>query len=731
MMVKLSERITPDDFKKELSVGWTLAPFPELSAQSTSDEKAESDGDAQSLASACFSSDVETIFNAQMTATRIQVWKWAVVCSGVTFVGVGLAKLIFPELNLTGQPSTVYDSDAVGPYGLFQLGIALAIQFFKDFLLNYHNAVWYTNEFLILLFICQNTWVNYRYYYTIDAGPTMGQVTRNLGFSCLMPPIIAFLMGTRFSILLCVTCNLMITCNSAHSGYANNFWTFQGHVLILSLTYFICGARRQSFIKNLKLHCTAARLLIFQNLERIGLKNKFELDSAEKMRAYQKIVAATAHDLRTASSALLSGCSVLTTLSNFAQVRGEERKKELSVIANMSAMAKYCSQFLEGMTLSSRLLDGSAVPINLGSIDVRELLEESIAVARLACSGSDSVDHGSTLPQGLSAHIYSDSLCLSRNLLNFLSNASKHTRKGSITVNVTLRYPTLDDRNEKPIMIEFAVTDTGKKIPEEVKSTLFEPFVSHDGSTGLGLFVVKIQSAALGGSCGVRDNPTTNGSEFYFSIPYVTSEEQLNAYRERLDSHKSNNVTTHVGDNLNPGAKKVFVEEDVGEADKKRESSSRPGDIRGRTILLIDDTSSLLNVVCEELTNVGYVVTKGHGAHEGLELMKAHKYGLVLVDIKMPNQNGDEVVAGFRHWEKFNRSKEHLQTIYALTAYTNDEVLCRCHEAGMSGVIRKPLQVLMLADLTRHVASDTVWLAPLAASAIEPAADLEQRRRAH
>ena len=134
MMVKLSERITPDDFKKELSVGWTLAPFPELSAQSTSDEKAESDGDAQSLASACFSSDVETIFNAQMTATRIQVWKWAVVCSGVTFVGVGLAKLIFPELNLTGQPSTVYDSDAVGPYGLFQLGIALAIQFFKDFL---------------------------------------------------------------------------------------------------------------------------------------------------------------------------------------------------------------------------------------------------------------------------------------------------------------------------------------------------------------------------------------------------------------------------------------------------------------------------------------------------------------------------------------------------------------------------------------------------------------------
>lgn len=526
----------------------------------------------------------------------------------------------------------------------------------------------------------------------------MSQSTRHIGFMCLMPFAISFLMGSRFSIVVCISGNVAIILGSEHSSFANDFWVIAGHGMILTFTYFALRGQREGFIKNLE-------LLIFQNLEKVSLKQRLELDAAEKMRAYQKVVAATAHDLRTASAALLSGCTVLKTLGNFAQARGEERKKELSVIVNMSAMANFCSQFLEGMTLSSRLLDGSAVPIRLERIDVRELIEESIAVARLACSGSNSVDHGSTLPQDLSPFVYSDSLCLSRNLLNFLSNASKHTRKGSINVNITLHHPTKYDPNE-PAMIEFAVCDTGNKVPEQAKSSIFKPFVSMDGSTGLGLFVVKFQSDALGGSCGVRDNPTESGSEFWFRIPYLTSEEQMKEHQQRMQSSS----VTHMAYDLSPGAKKVFVEGAENEEERKRVSSSSPGNNDDRTILLIDDTSSLLDLVCEELAHSGYSVTKGLGAQDGLELMKARTYSLVLIDIKMPYQNGDEIVAGFRHWEKFNRSKEQLQTIYAVTSYTSDEVQRRCQESGMSGVIRKPLQVHMLAGLTQNLPTQDTCL---------------------
>lgn len=523
-------------------------------------------------------------------------------------------------------------------------------------------------------------------YHAADAAPSMNQATRHVGFMCLMPFAISFLMGSRFMILFCVTGNLYIVCGSTYSDVANDLWVIVGHFLVLTLTYLAYRSQRESFIKNLELR-------IFQNLEKRGLK-KEKLDATEKMRAYQKVVAATAHDLRTASAALLSGCSVLTTLSNFAQTRGEARTKELAVIVNMSAMAKFCSQFLEGMKLSSRLLDGSAVPITLERIDVRDLLEESIAVARLACSGSTMVKHNTILPQDWSGIIYSDSLCMSRNLLNFLSNASKHTHKGSIDAIVTLHHPKRNNLNELT-MIEFAVRDTGNKVPQEAKSTIFQPFVSMDGSTGLGLFVVKIQSDALGGSCGVRDNPVTNGSEFWFRIPYLSSEEQMQQHQRKM---QNSNVTRFEYD-LSPGAKKVFVEEGVGEEERKRVTSGSAGKSSDPNILLIDDTRSLMDVVCAELTNAGYVVTQGLGAQDGLECMKAKTYDLVLVDIKMPYQDGDEMVAGFRHWEKFNRNKDQTQTIYAVTSYTSDEMLQRCREAGMSGVIRKPLQIQMLAGL--------------------------------
>ena len=82
-------------------------------------------------------------------------------------------------------------------------------------------------------------------------------------------------------------------------------------------------------------------------------------EAFEQQKAYRKIVAATAHDLRTASSALQSGCRVLTNL-NIAATKTEPdaRRRENKILESMSAMAKVSNIFLEGMTLSAQLLEG-------------------------------------------------------------------------------------------------------------------------------------------------------------------------------------------------------------------------------------------------------------------------------------------------------------------------------------------------------------------------------------
>ena len=124
-----------------------------------------------------------------------------------------------------------------------------------------------------------------------------------------------------------------------------------------------------------------------------------------------------------------------------------------------------------------------------------------------------------------------------------------------------------------------------------------------------------------------------------------------------------------------------------------------------QSILLIDDNPSLLQVHAAELTHAGYTVTTALGGIQGLEFLKLKSYSLVLVDIKMPALNGDELVAAFRHWENHNRPDTQHQTIYALSAYTHDhDVQDKCKVVGMEGVLAKPLLIEVIIELLLQAA---------------------------
>jgi signal transduction histidine kinase len=73
---------------------------------------------------------------------------------------------------------------------------------------------------------------------------------------------------------------------------------------------------------------------------------------------------------------------------------------------------------------------------------------------------------------------------------------------------VTLYVPPLKTLELLPVFLNFAVVDTGTGVGEGAEESIFKPFVSNDGSTGLGLFVIKSQCEALGGECGVMPNPS-------------------------------------------------------------------------------------------------------------------------------------------------------------------------------------------------------------------------------
>ncbi len=109
---------------------------------------------------------------------------------------------------------------------------------------------------------------------------------------------------------------------------------------------------------------------------------------------------------------------------------------------------------------------------------------------------------------------------LNRVLLNLTTNALKFTSNGHVEIAVTA--PTRS-------RLAFSVRDTGRGIPPQVMTSLFDPFRRRDpgdhvfSSAGLGLSICRKLVAAMGGTLGVETSET-NGTRFFFELelPVVT-----------------------------------------------------------------------------------------------------------------------------------------------------------------------------------------------------------------
>ena len=104
-------------------------------------------------------------------------------------------------------------------------------------------------------------------------------------------------------------------------------------------------------------------------------------------------------------------------------------------------------------------------------------------------------------------------------ILNFIDNAIKYTKQGSVEVSV------IRVGNK----INFAVKDTGMGMTNETKNKLFHKFSRGDGQrmnttgSGLGLYLAKEIAKAHGGEVGVESEGPMKGSVFYMHIDSINS----------------------------------------------------------------------------------------------------------------------------------------------------------------------------------------------------------------
>jgi sigma-B regulation protein RsbU (phosphoserine phosphatase) len=109
-------------------------------------------------------------------------------------------------------------------------------------------------------------------------------------------------------------------------------------------------------------------------------------------------------------------------------------------------------------------------------------------------------------------------------------------------------------------------------------------------------------------------------------------------------------------------------------------------DIKKARILVVDDNEMNRDMLARRLERTGYKVDTADGGHSGLEMILSGKYGLVMLDIMMPDIDGLTVLKRTREFY----SKAELPVIMA-TARDEGSDLAEALSLGANDYVTKPL----------------------------------------
>lgn len=257
---------------------------------------------------------------------------------------------------------------------------------------------------------------------------------------------------------------------------------------------------------------------------------------------------------------------------------------------------------------------------------------------------------------------------LSQILINLVGNALKFTEQGQVELVISQQ-----QENDLVSLVLFNVIDTGIGIAADKIDSIFESFnqASNEttrkfGGTGLGLTITRRLIELQGGSINVKSE-IAKGSEFSFMIQYK---------RGGLSTTKMN---VEITKNLDY----KFLQD--------------------KNILLVEDNKInqlLTKKIFERWEKQIDIAENGLIA---LEKIINFDYDIILMDIQMPEMDGNEVTQKVRELP----GKKAQVPIIALTAHATADEERRCINSGMNDYLSKPFDFnVLLKKMHKHLEID-------------------------
>lgn len=117
-----------------------------------------------------------------------------------------------------------------------------------------------------------------------------------------------------------------------------------------------------------------------------------------------------------------------------------------------------------------------------------------------------------------------------------------------------------------------------------------------------------------------------------------------------------------------------------------------------KTVVVIDDSESIRELVGLTLENSGYKVIKGVDGKDGLQLFDGREVNLIITDLNMPNMDGISFIREIRKMQDYSRVP-----ILVLTTESQAAKKEEAKAAGATGWIVKPFVAEKLIEVVQKV----------------------------
>ncbi|MEB3310278.1 MAG: response regulator, partial [Snowella sp.] len=317
----------------------------------------------------------------------------------------------------------------------------------------------------------------------------------------------------------------------------------------------------------------------------------------EANQTKSQFLANMSHELRTPLNAIIGYSEML-------QEEAEDLGEELFIqdLKKIQGAGKHLLELINDILDLSKI-EAGRMDLYLENFEIIPILTEIVATIQPLIEKNNNTLIVNYPPE--IGTMFADVTKIRQSLFNLISNASKFTQKGTITLTVN-RYL----KNDQD-WVSFQIQDTGIGMTPEQLGKLFKAFSQADasttrkyGGTGLGLVITQKFAQMMGGDIFVESEIGV-GSRFTIHLPT-----QVADLSKASDPKKTE---------TNPNLSSLFA---------------------GKTILVIDDDPTTHDLIRRFLEPEGFQVLATTNPEEGLQWAKSKRPDGIILDIIMPKMDG-------------------------------------------------------------------------------------------